>query len=289
LNQPERQQVPDIICSERFIDFSPTAIVAGLLGEGRDPCSERTIYGLLSKQRLVRERRAKLGHPKYEKPQLLATAPKRLWSWDITKLLGPTSWTDYYVCVILHIFSRYPVGWMLAERENAALTGRLIDETCGRHGIRGGQLVLHADRRAPMTARNTAQLLADLGVVRSLSCPHVSDDDPLSEAHFKTLNYHGEFPTRFASYPLAYAFCRKFFPWYNCEHRHSSLALLTLHDVHFGHDPGIVAARQRVLDVALLAHPDRFARRRPVHHHPPQEVWINLPPPARDATAERAH
>jgi putative transposase len=289
LSPPERQQVLDLTCSERFIDFSPAAIVAALLDEGRYLCSERTIYRLLSEQRLVRERRAQLRHPRYERPQLLATAPNQVWSWDITKLLGPTTWTYYDVYVILDIFSRYVVGWMLAERENAALAGRLIDETCARHGIRPGQLVLHADRGAPMTAKNTAQLLADLGVVRSLSRPHVSDDNPFSEAHFKTLKYHGEFPTRFASYPVAHTFCRKFFPWYNCEHRHGSLALLTPHDVHFGHAPRIVAARQRVLDAAFLAHPDRFVRGRPVQHHPPHEVWINPPPPAQEATAERAH
>ena len=182
----------------------------------------------------MRERRNQLTHPNYTKPELVATGPNQTWSWDITRLLGPKPWTYFYLYVLLDIFSRYTVGWMVAERESSALAARLIEQTCLNQGIEPQMLTLHSDRGAPMTSKCTAQLLADLGVTRSLSRPQVSDDNPFSEAQFKTLKYHPGFPGRFEDVAVATAFCRSFFPWYNTEHRHAGIAMLTPHDVHYG-------------------------------------------------------
>lgn len=283
LSQQERDQVLEIACSEELVDRSPAAIVASLLDSGRYLCSERTIYRVLSDARLVRDRRNQLTHPKYVKPCLLATEPNQVWSWDITKLLGPAKWTYFYLYVILDIYSRYVAGWMVADRENSALASRLIEETCTKHQIRPSELVLHSDRGAPMTAKNTAQLLAELGVIRSLSRPRVSDDNPFSESQFKTLKYRPCFPVRFSCLEEARFYCREFFDWYNRQHRHSSLALLTPADVHEGRAEGIIAARQNVLDRAYLEHPERFVRGRPRHPQPPSEVWINPPKRASEA------
>ena len=286
LSEAERQQVLDLACSPRFVDRSPGEIVATLLDEGRYLCSERTFYRILAEQNAVRERRNQLAHPHYEKPQLQATAPNQVWSWDITKLLGPTKWTCYYLYVLLDIFSRYVVGWMVAERENAALAGRLIEQACARQGIRPGELVLHSDRGAPMTAKCTAQLLADLGIVRSLSRPRVSDDNPFSEAQFKTLKYGPGFPGRFRDQRHAIEYCRAFFPWYNDPHRHGGLAMLTPADVHFGRAGIVLARRQRVLEAAYQRHPERFVHGTPKHPAPPAAVSIN--PPAAEVPSAAA-
>lgn len=283
LSKEERDEVLEIACSKELVDRSPAAIVATLLDQGRYLCSERTIYRVLSEEKLVRERRNQLAHPQYAKPCLLATGPNQVWSWDITKLLGPTKWTYFYLYVILDIYSRCVVGWMIADRENSALARRLIEETCAKHAIRPSELVLHSDRGAPMTAKNTAQLLAELGVVRSLSRPRVSDDNPFSESHFKTLKYRPSFPLRFSCIEEARSHCRDFFIWYNQQHRHSSLALLAPADVHHGRANHIIAARQRVLDKAFTQHPERFVHGRPRHPELPREVWIN--PPERPAEA----
>ena len=232
LDRTERERVLDVLASPRFLDRSPGEVVATLLDEGRYLCSERTMYRFLGAEQPVRERRNQLSHPHYAKPELLATAPNQVWSWDITRLLGPKRWTYFYLYVLLDIFSRYVVGWMVAERENAALAARLIEQSCLKQHIQPQVLTLHSDRGSPMTAKCTAQLLADLGVTRSLGRPQVSDDNPFSEAQFKTLKYHPGFPGRFEDIHAAVAFCRTFFPWYNREHRHAGIAMLTPSDVH---------------------------------------------------------
>ena len=209
------------------MDRSPAEVVATLLDEEVYLCSERTMYRVLASEVPVQERRAQRTHPEYKKPELMATAPNQVWSWDITRLLGPKKWSYYYLYVIMDIYSRYVVGWMVADRENSALAGRLIQQSCLKHGVQPRLLTLHSDRGAPMTSQCTAQLLADLGVTRSLSRPQVSDDNPFSEAQFKTLKYHPSFPGRFADQGQAKTFCRSFFRWYNAEHRHGGISMLT--------------------------------------------------------------
>ena len=277
LSPSERKRVRDVLYEPRFVDRSPGEVVATLLDDQRYLCSERTMYRILAAQGASRERRNQLQHPTYAKPELVATAPNQTWSWDITKLLGPKKWTYYYLYVLLDLFSRYAVGWMLADRENANLAGRLIEETCRKYEVEPEILTLHSDRGSPMTAKCTAQLLADLGVTQSLSRPRVSDDNPFSEAQFKTLKYHPGFPGRFESQEAATGYCRSFFPWYNDEHRHSGIAMLTPADVHFGRASAILSARQNVLDVAYEATPERFPRGRPRAAVLPEAVYINPP------------
>jgi putative transposase len=224
----------------------------------------------------ARERRDVLRHPRYSAPQLLATRPNELWSWDITKLLGPAKWTYYYLYVVLDVFSRYVVGWMVAHRESAALACKLIEESCARQGISPGQLTLHADRGSSMTSKPVAFLLADLGVTKTHSRPHVSNDNPFSESQFKTLKYRPGFPERFGSAEHARSLSGALLDWYNHEHHHSGLAMLTPADVHYGRVQQRLAERQAVLDAAYEAHPERFARH-PLVAQPPSEVWINKP------------
>ena len=224
LSEKEQDEVFDILCSQRFVDRSPAEVVATLVDESVYLCSERTMYRVLASRAAVQERRPQRTHPEYKKPELMATGPNQVWSWDITRLLGPKKWSYFYLYVILDIFSRYAVGWMVADRENSALAGRLIQQSCLKYGVQPRVLTLHSDRGAPMTSQCTAQLLADLGVTRSLSLPRVSDDNPFSEAQFKTLKYHPSFPGRFDDQGQAKNFCRSFFPWYNAEHRQRSAA-----------------------------------------------------------------
>ena len=285
LSEPERQTVLDLLHGPRFVDRAPAAVYAELLDESRYFCSIRTMYRLLDADHEVRERRDQLRHPQYQKPELLATAPNQVWSWDITKLLGPKKWTYYYLYVILDIFSRYAVGWMLAERENADLAARLIRETCHKHDVREDQLTLHSDRGPAMKSHTVAQLLAALGVTKSHSRPHVSNDNPFSESQFKTLKYRPEFPERFASYDTGRAFCGEFFPWYNDEHYHSALGLLTPAMVHYGRTDQVLAVRRQALHAAHAAHPERFVHGQPKPLAPPAAVYIN-PPAAINANRE---
>jgi len=236
----------------------------------------------------VRERRDQLRHPRYVAPQLLATRPNEVWSWDITKLLGPVKWTYFYLYVILDVFSRYVVGWMVAHRESAQLAQKLIAETCARQGIAPGVLTLHADRGSSMTSKPVALLLADLGVTKTHSRPHVSNDNPFSEAQFKTLKYRPDFPERFGSIEDARGHCRVFFPWYNTEHRHGGIGLLTPHDVHYGLADQRVAARTDVLAAAYAAHPERFVAGLPRPPARSTEVWINPPAATAASTADPA-
>ena len=273
----KRQQVLDVLHAPRFIDLAPAQVYATLLDEGTYHCSERTMYRVLAAQAEVRERRAQRRHPHYTAPELLATAPNQLWSWDITKLKGPTTWSWYHLYVILDVFSRYVVGWMIAPRESAALAERLIAASCARQGIRRDQLTLHADRGSSMTSKPVALLLADLGVTKTHSRPHVSNDNPYSEAQFKTLKYRPDFPERFGSIEHARAHGTDFFPWYNTEHRHSGLGLHTPHDVHFGLAEAKRAARAVVLAAAYAATPERFVNRPPTPALLPTAAWINPP------------
>jgi putative transposase len=273
----ERQQVLDTLHEPRFVDLAPIEVYATLLQEGRYMCSARTMHRILAEHAEVRERRDQLRHPSYQKPELLATAPNQLWSWDITKLLGPQKWTYYYLYVLLDVFSRYVVGWMVAHRESASLADKLIAQTCARQGILPGQLTLHADRGASMTSKAVAFLLADLGVTKTHSRPHVSNDNPFSEANFKTLKYRPDFPDRFGEIEDARAHCSPFFQWYNYDHHHSALSLLTPADVHYGCVDERISQRQVVLDAAFDVHPERFPHGRPIARQPPREVWINKP------------
>jgi putative transposase len=275
----ERTAVLDVLHEPRFVDLAPAQVYAGLLDEQRYVCSERTMYRILEEHQEVRERRNQLRHPRYAAPQRLATAPNELWSWDITKLLGPAKWTYFYRYVILDVFSRYVVGWMVAHRESAQLAEKLIRETCARQGIIPGQLTIHADRGSSMTSKPVALLLSDLGVIKSHSRPYVSDDNPFSESQFKTMKYRPQFPDRFGSIVDSRAFCQTFFPWYNTEHRHSGIGLLTPHDVHYGLANQRVAERAHVLAAAYAAHPERFVRGMPQPAAVPAEVWINPPKP----------
>jgi len=281
LDEVERREVLDLLHSPRFVDKAPAAVYATLLDDGMYHCSIRTMYRILHDNAEVRERRDQLRHPNYKKPELLATAPNQVWSWDITKLLGPAKWTYYYLYVILDIFSRYAVGWMLASRENADLAKRLIRETIEKEHVDADQLTIHSDRGPAMKSHTVAQLLATLGVTKSHSRPHVSNDNPFSESQFKTLKYRPEFPDRFGSQEDARGFCQGFFHWYHYEHYHSGLGLLTPAMVHYGRAPQILAARQNVLLDAYAAHPERFVRKPPSPLPLPAAVWIN--PPTRSS------
>jgi putative transposase len=277
LHPEERAQVLAVLHEERFQDRSPAAVQATLLDEGRYLCSTRTMYRILEQEGESRERRDHLIHPPYQKPQLLATAPNQLWSWDITKLLGPAKWTYFYLYVILDVFSRYVTGWMVAHRESAELAEKFIEETVRKHRVPPGQLSLHADRGRVMRSKPVAFLLADLGVTKTHSRPYVSDDNPYSESQFRTMKYRPEFPDRFGSIQDSRSFGQVFFPWYNHEHRHSGLGMLTPAMVHFGEARLMLARRQAVLDAAYQAHPERFVRRPPKPLALPTEVWINKP------------
>ncbi len=234
LRPEERQQVLDVLHEPRFVDVAPAEVYATLLDEGRYLCAERTMYRILEANQEVRERRGQLRHPHYAAPELMARSHNELWSWDITKLKGPAKWVYYNLYVIMDVFSRYVVGWMVSHRESATLAERLIEETCERQGVARGQLTLHADRGSSMRSKTVVLLLADLGVTKTHSRPYTSTDNPFSESLFKTAKYRPEFPERFGCLQHARSFCVPFFGWYKTEHRHSALAMCTPHDVHCG-------------------------------------------------------
>lgn len=283
LTETERQTVLTRLHEERFQDCSPAQVYAALLDEGQFHCSIRTMYRLLEERGETLERRAQLTHPPYQKPELLATAPNQLWSLDITKLKGPAKWTAYHLYVILDVFSRYVVGWMIAYRESAELAKRLIEHSCQKQRIEPGTLTIHADRGSSMKSKPVALLLADLGVTKTHSRPHVSDDNPYSESQFRTLKYRPNFPDRFGSIEHARSFCQPFFHWYNHEHHHSGLGLLAPAVVHLGQAVEMIARRQTVLTAAYQAHPERFVRKPPQPPSLPTVVWINKPPSAEKA------
>jgi putative transposase len=284
LTEAEREAVLAELHSERFVDASPAQVWATLLDEGRYLASERTMYRLLAARHGgVRERRDQLTHPGYARPELLAERPNELWSWDISKLKGSAKWTCFYLYVILDVFSRYAVGWTVQHRENAPLAKALIAQSAEQQQIQPRQLTVHADRGSAMRSKPVAFLLADLGVLKTHSRPYTSTDNPYSEAQFKTLKYRPEFPDRFQNIEQARAFCRTFFDWYNHEHRHSGIGLMPPAAVHYGRAPALHAERQRVLDAAYAATPERFVRRPPTPPELPTAAWINKP------TEETAH
>ncbi len=287
LSGKETQAVIDLLHSERFVDQAPHEVYATLLDEGIYHCSIRTMYRILEQNKEVRERRKQLRHPVYQKPELLARGPNEVWSWDITKLLGPVKWSYFYLYVILDIFSRYVVGWMIATRESATLAERLIKETYEKQGIEPGQLTLHADRGSSMKSKPVALLLADLGVTKTHSRPYTSDDNPYSEAQFKTLKYRPEFPDRFGCIEDARGFCQRFFSWYNNEHRHTGIGLLTPGMVHYGRAQTVLRARKEVLLAAYEKHPERFVQKEPSPQPLPEAVWIN--PPKTTTTDGKLH
>jgi putative transposase len=281
LSEVERQAVLDQLNSERFADQSPRQVYAKLLDEGEYLCSVRTMYRILDDNQSVRERRDQLSRPEYKKPELLASGPNEVWSWDITKLKGPEKWTYYYLYTIIDIYSRCTVGWMLAHRESADLAKQLIRETIEKQQVKLGQLIIHSDRGPSMTSHSVAQLLASLGVTKSHSRPHVSNDNPFSESQYKTMKYRPDFPKRFGCYEDANAFCRRFFQWYNNEHYHSGIGLLTPGSLHYGLAPEIIDARKQTLEKAWQLNPERFVKGIPRPAGIPKAVWIN--PPARVA------
>jgi len=277
LSPEQRAEVRLTLCSQRFMDQSPRQAYAALLDEGIYLCSVRTMYRILVEGGSVKERRNQRKHPEYKQPELLATGPNQVWSWDITKLLGPEKWTYYYLYVILDIYSRHTVGWMLAHRECSDLASRLIRETIEKQGVSEDQLTLHSDRGPSMTSHSVAQLLGLLGVTKSHSRPHVSNDNPFSESQFKTLKYRPEFPSRFGSFEDALRFCRDFFDWYNDEHYHTGIGLLTPSMLHYGAAEKVLAARHETRTAAYEKHPERFVRGCPKRQEIPTAVWINPP------------
>ena len=277
LPEAERANVLSTLNSVRFADKSPAQVYATLLDEEKFLCSIRTMYRILAAAGLVHERRNQRRHPAHVKPQLVARAPNQVWVWDITKVPGPERGVYFCLYVVLDIFSRAVVGWTIAMTESAELWRDVVVESCTRHGIKPGQLTMHADRGSPMTAKSTALLYADLGITTSHSRPRVSNDNAFAETAFKTLKYRPEMPDRFGSLEDARTFFAKLLTWYNDEHFHSGIALLTPADVHAGTASAIVAARQRVLDAAFRAHPERFPHGTPTHEELPTEVWINQP------------
>ena len=277
LTAEERASVRSVLNSEPFVDKAPATVYHELLDEGTYLCSPSTMYRILREHGEVRERRRQATHPARVKPELVATGPNRCWSWDITKLLGPQKWTYYYLYVIIDIYSRYTVGWMLADRESAELAERLLADTISKQRVDRGQLTIHADNGSSMASKPVAFLLADLGVTKSHSRPHTSNDNPYSESQFRTLKYRPDFPDRFGSLADARAFCQTFFTWYNTEHRHSGIAWHTPHNVHHGLSEGVHAKRADVLDAAYTRNPERFVHHLPQPRPLPEAAWINKP------------
>ncbi len=277
LNNAERRNVLDLLNSPQFVDRAPAQVHTALLDQGIYHCSTRTMYRILNDNQEVRERRDQLQHPHYHKPELIASGPCQVWSWDITLLPGPGKGSRYHLYVILDIFSRYAVGWLPGHRECSELASRLIRETCDKQEVQPDQLTIHSDRGPAMKSQTVAQLLAALGVVKSHSRPRISNDNPFSESQFKTFKYQPDFPDRFASYDEALAYCTEFFSCYNDHHYHSGLNMLTPASVHYGLDVNIVASRRRTLEAAYAAHPERFVLGLPNQKMAPQTVWINPP------------
>lgn len=277
LTEDEENVVLDLLNSERFEDDAVPQVYAKLLDEGLYYASQRTMYRILEKNEAVRERRDQCTHPEYTKPELLANGPNEVWSWDITKLKGPAKWSYYHLYVIMDIFSRKVTGWMVAEKESALLAKLLIKETCEKENITDDQLTIHADRGTSMRSKLVAQLMADLGITKSHSRPYTSDDNPYSEAQFKTLKYHPSFPTSFGSLEDAKTYLRIFFDWYNNEHRHSGIGYFTPDSLHTGEAYQIREARCSVLKAAHEKNPERFVNGIPNLRPIPSAVWINKP------------
>lgn len=279
LSAPERTVILQTLNAPRFADCTPYTAWARLLDEGVYLASVRTFYRMLAASGMVHERRNQLIHPAHAKPELIATAPNQVWSWDITRLRSSLKWQFFYLYVLIDIFSRYVVGWLVAGAENAGLATQLIEETCDKYGIVRDTLTLHSDRGSPMRAKSTAELLVDLGVAASFGRPRVSNDNPFSETQFKTLKYRPDFPERFDGSEHARSYLHRFFHWYNHEHRHSGIGFMTPAAVHWGTAPALQAQRAQVLQAAYHAHPERFKGKLPTPPELPMIVGINLPKP----------
>jgi putative transposase len=277
LSPAERAAVREVLNSLEHADQAPAAVYHQLLDEGVYLASVSTMYRILREHDEVCERRRQATHPARVKPELVAEAPNRCWSWDITKLHGPAKWTYFYLYVIIDIYSRYVAGWLIADRESAALAERLLAETIGKHHIDPGTLTVHADNGSSMASKPVAFLLADLGVTKTHTRPHTSNDNPYSEAQFRTLKYRPDFPDSFGSLEDARAFCQQFFSWYNTEHYHSGIGWHHPIDVHYGHAHAVRAARGDVLTAAYQRHPERFVRKHPEPAALPVAAWINKP------------
>ena len=277
LSDAEKTRVRDLLNSERFMDQPPRQVYATLMDEGDYLCHWRTMYRILHLHNEVRERRLIRRHPTYKKPELLAERPNEVWSWDITHLRGAVKWSGYKLYTVLDIFSRYVVGWMIAEVESSDLAKQLIAETARKQSIQPDQLTLHADNGSPMTGKPLSQLLVDLGITKSHSRPHTSDDNPFSEAQFKTMKYRPDYPDRFDSIEAARLWARSFFAWYNDDHYHSGLNLMTPASVHYGEAVAVQAQRQRVMVEAFEAFPERFRAGLPIVKSAPSAVYINRP------------
>lgn len=281
-----RQVILDHLHSDEFVDKSPSQVFHTLLDRGIHLASVRTFYRILDANGEVKERRNQLRHPEYTRPELLATAPNQVWTWDITKLKGPAKWVYYHLYVIIDIFSRYVVGWMLAHRESGDLAKQLIEETCERQGIVANQLIVHSDRGSAMQSKPVVGLLSRLDITKSNSRPHVSNDNPFIESHFKTVKYQPEFPDRFGGYEHALDFCRGLFPWYNTSHCHSGILFLTPETVHSGHADATLRARHATLMKAYDLHPERYINGPPKLKVLDRAVYIN--PPAPQPTAKNS-
>jgi putative transposase len=278
LSQLEREGVRAVLNSPTFVDKAPAAVYHELLDEGTYLCSTSTMYRVLHAHNEVRERRAQATHPARVKPELVATKPNQCWSWDITKLRGPAKWSYFYLYVIIDIYSRYVVGWLLADAESKTLAERLLADTIGKQNIDRDQLTIHADNGSSMASKPVAFLLADLGVTKTHSRPHTSNDNPFSESHFRTLKYRPDFPDAFGSIAEARAFCQRFFAWYNTEHYHSGVAWHHPIDVHYRRAEAVREARADVLTAAYTRNPERFVNKHPEPPALPTAAWINKPP-----------
>lgn len=286
LSEVERKEVLRVLHEPDHVDEAPATVYAKLLDDGVYLASVPTMYRILRSEGEVRERRRQGTHPAHKKPELIATKPNEVWSWDITKLLGPQKWTYYYLYVIIDIYSRYVPGWMLARAEDHQLAKALLDEAIDRQGIGRDQLTVHSDRGGPMIAKPVAHLLADLGVTKSHSRPHVSNDNPYSESQFRTLKYRPDFPRRFGSFEDAHTHSGRFFDWYNNDHRHSGIGYHTPADLHYRRAEHVQTERAEVLDAAYAAHPERFVRKAPTPPDLPTVAWINQPPEKDTTTTQ---
>jgi putative transposase len=282
LSEVERATVRALLNSPDFVDKAPATVYHELLDEGVYVASVSSMYRILRAYGEVKERRRQAVHPARVKPELVATGPNQCWSWDITKLHGPVKWSYFHLYVIIDIYSRYTVGWLIADRESAVLAEQLLADTIAKHGIDRDTLTIHADNGSSMASKPVAFLLADLGVTKSHSRPHTSNDNPFSESQFRTLKYRPEFPATFAHLLDARSFCQRFFAWYNTEHRHSGVAWHTPHNVHYGHADQVHAVRADVLSAAYTRNPQRFVRKHPEPAPLPIAAWINKPAEQED-------
>ena len=277
LKEDEEEKLLSVMCELRFMDMAPETIVACLLDEGKYYGSARTMYRLLDRHKAVKERRNQLKHPEYKKPELLATMPNQVWTWDITKLRTGRKHDYLHLYVIIDVFSRYTVGWLVADRECSKLAEKFIADTCWEQRIKPGQLTIHADRGTSMRSKTVAQMMADMGVTRSHSRPYVSNDNPYSESQFKTLKYGSDFPKFFRNVDEAKEFLEEWFRWYNTKHRHSGIQMLTPENVHYGKDKDVLKARNYVMMKAYKKYPERFSRGKPKLRSIDSAVYINKP------------